>query len=41
MSALIVSDGNEVVRAMTQILEAVFEDGSFKPVNNGSLPFSE
>ena len=26
---------------MTQTLEAVFEDGSFKPVANGSLPFSE
>jgi predicted DNA-binding antitoxin AbrB/MazE fold protein len=26
---------------MTQTLDAVFEDGSFKPVNNGSLPFSE
>jgi len=26
---------------MTQTLEAVFEDGSFKPVDNGSLPFSE
>ncbi len=26
---------------MTQTLDPVFEDGSFKPVNNGSLPFSE
>jgi predicted DNA-binding antitoxin AbrB/MazE fold protein len=26
---------------MTQTLEAVFEDGAFKPVDNGSLPFSE
>jgi predicted DNA-binding antitoxin AbrB/MazE fold protein len=26
---------------MTQTLEAVFEDGSFKPVDNGALPFSE
>jgi predicted DNA-binding antitoxin AbrB/MazE fold protein len=26
---------------MTQTLEAVFEDGTFKPVDNGSLPFSE
>ena len=26
---------------MTQTLEAVFEDGSFKPVDNGSLPFAE
>lgn len=26
---------------MAQTLEAVFEDGSFKPVENGSLPFSE
>jgi predicted DNA-binding antitoxin AbrB/MazE fold protein len=26
---------------MTQTLNAVFEDGSFKPVDNGSLPFSE
>jgi predicted DNA-binding antitoxin AbrB/MazE fold protein len=26
---------------MTQTLDAVFKDGSFKPVNNGSLPFSE
>lgn len=26
---------------MTQILEAVFEEGKFKPVDNGSLPFSE
>lgn len=26
---------------MTQILEAVFKDGSFKPLNNGSLPFAE
>lgn len=26
---------------MTQILDAVFKDGSFKPVDNGSLPFSE
>lgn len=26
---------------MTKTLEAVFEDGSFKPVDNGSLPFSE
>jgi predicted DNA-binding antitoxin AbrB/MazE fold protein len=24
---------------MTQTLEAVFKDGSFKPVDNGSLPF--
>ena len=26
---------------MTQTLDAVFEDGSFKPLNNGSLGFSE
>lgn len=26
---------------MTQTLDAVFEDGSFRPVDNGSLPFSE
>ncbi len=26
---------------MTQIVEAVFEDGSFTPVDDGSLPFSE
>lgn len=26
---------------MTETLEAVFEDGRFKPVDNGSLPFSE
>jgi predicted DNA-binding antitoxin AbrB/MazE fold protein len=26
---------------MTQTLDAVFEDGSFKPLNNGSLPFAE
>jgi predicted DNA-binding antitoxin AbrB/MazE fold protein len=26
---------------MTQTLDAVLEDGSFKPVDNGSLPFSE
>jgi predicted DNA-binding antitoxin AbrB/MazE fold protein len=26
---------------MTQTLDAVFEDGSFKPVENGDLPFSE
>ncbi|MDX6444187.1 MAG: hypothetical protein QOH71_1261 [Blastocatellia bacterium] len=26
---------------MNQIVEAVFEDGSFKPVQSGSLPFSE
>ena len=26
---------------MTQTLEAVFKDGIFKPVNNGSLPFAE
>jgi len=26
---------------MTQTLDAVFEDGSFKPVDNGSLPFSQ
>ena len=26
---------------MTQIVEAAFEDGSFKPVDEGSLPFSE
>ena len=26
---------------MSQTLDAVFEDGSFKPVDNGSLPFSE
>jgi predicted DNA-binding antitoxin AbrB/MazE fold protein len=26
---------------MSQTLEAVFEDGTFKPVGNGSLPFSE
>ncbi len=26
---------------MTQTLDAIFEDGGFKPVDNGSLPFSE
>ena len=26
---------------MTQTVEAIFEDGSFKPVDDGSLPFSE
>lgn len=26
---------------MSQTLDAVFKDGSFKPVDNGSLPFSE
>lgn len=26
---------------MTQTLNAVFEDGAFKPLDNGSLPFSE
>ena len=26
---------------MTQTLDAVFQDGSFKPLDNGSLPFSE
>ena len=26
---------------MTQTLDAVFENGGFKPVDNGSLPFSE
>ena len=26
---------------ITQTLDAVFEDGSFKPLDNGSLPFSE
>ena len=26
---------------MTQTLEAVFEEGKFKPGENGSLPFSE
>ena len=26
---------------MTQTLDAVFKDGGFKPVDNGSLPFSE
>lgn len=26
---------------MTQTLDAVFKDGSFMPVDNGSLPFSE
>ena len=26
---------------MTQVLEAVFEKGKFKPVENGSLPFAE
>ena len=26
---------------MTQTVEAVFEDGSFKPVDDSSLPFSE
>jgi predicted DNA-binding antitoxin AbrB/MazE fold protein len=26
---------------MTQTLNAVFEDGSFRPVDNGSLPFVE
>ena len=26
---------------VTQTLDAVFKDGSFKPLNNGSLPFAE
>ncbi len=26
---------------MTQTLDAVFKDGSFKPLNKGSLPFAE
>src|SRR5207249_8470397 len=26
---------------MTQTLDAVFQDGGFKPLDNGSLPFSE
>ena len=26
---------------MTQTLEAIFKDGGFKPVDNGSLPFAE
>ncbi len=26
---------------MTQSLEAIFKDGGFKPVDKGSLPFSE
>jgi predicted DNA-binding antitoxin AbrB/MazE fold protein len=26
---------------VTQTLDAVFKDGSFKPLDNGSLPFSE
>jgi predicted DNA-binding antitoxin AbrB/MazE fold protein len=26
---------------MTQTLDAIFENGSFKPVDNGSFPFSE
>lgn len=26
---------------MNQTLEAIFKDGSFKPVENGSLPFAE
>jgi predicted DNA-binding antitoxin AbrB/MazE fold protein len=26
---------------VTQTLDAVFKDGSFKPLNNGSLPFTE
>lgn len=26
---------------MTQVFEAVFEKGKFKPVENGSLPFAE
>lgn len=26
---------------MAQTLDAVFKDGSFKPVDNGSLPFSD
>jgi predicted DNA-binding antitoxin AbrB/MazE fold protein len=26
---------------MSQTMDAVFEDGTFKPVNNGSLPFAE
>ena len=26
---------------ITQTLDAVFQDGSFKPLDNGSLPFSE
>ncbi len=28
-------------RFLTQTLDAVFQDGSFKPLNNGSLPFTE
>jgi predicted DNA-binding antitoxin AbrB/MazE fold protein len=32
--------GKEVI-FMTQTLDAVFKDGSFKPLNNGSLPFAE
>jgi predicted DNA-binding antitoxin AbrB/MazE fold protein len=32
--------GKEVI-FMTQTLDAVFTDGSFKPLNNGSLPFAE
>jgi predicted DNA-binding antitoxin AbrB/MazE fold protein len=31
----------EGVLFMTQTLDAVFKDGSFKPLNNGSLPFVE
>ena len=26
---------------MTEIVEAIFEDGNFKPVDNSSLPFSQ
>ncbi|MEK6336418.1 MAG: antitoxin AF2212-like protein [Acidobacteriota bacterium] len=26
---------------MTQTLDAIFKDGTFKPLDNGSLPFSE
>ena len=26
---------------MTQTVDAVFQDGGFKPLDNGSLPFSE
>jgi hypothetical protein len=34
------SPGKEEI-FVTRTLDAVFKDGSFKPVNNGSLPFAE
>jgi predicted DNA-binding antitoxin AbrB/MazE fold protein len=34
------SVGKEAI-FVTQTLDAVFKDGSFKPLHNGSLPFSE